>query len=69
VDAPEAAAAGYAEPTIWDGLGLIPYSIVPHHRSDHPESGAVEAMVEYFEAHKMPFVALRDGETIITVAS
>ena len=53
---------------IWDGLGLIPYSIAPHFKSNHSESGRVDAMVRSFVDHKMPFVALRDGEVIISVA-
>jgi len=69
VDAPDAIAAGYVAADIWDGLGLIPYSIVPHYKSDHPESSRVDPMVEYFIVNKLPFVALRDGEVIITVAA
>ena len=23
--------------TIWEGLGLLPYAVAPHYRSDHPE--------------------------------
>ena len=69
VDSPDATAAGYTGATIWDGLGLVPYCIAPHHKSDHEDSTGVDALVEYFIANKLPFVALRDGEAIITVAS
>ena len=69
VDAPDAIAPGYGDANIWDGLGLVPYCIAPHHKSDHEDSSAVDAMVDYFIANKLPFVALRDGEAIITVAS
>ena len=58
-------AAGYAETDIWDGLNLVPYCIAPHYESDHPDSSGVDAMVEYFLANKLPFVALRDGEVMI----
>ena len=50
---------------IWDGLGLIDYSIVPHYKSDHPESEAASKVVEFMIENKMPFKALRDGEVII----
>jgi dipeptidase E len=49
----------------WEGLGLVPYSIAPHYRSDHHESGRIEKTVEFFEENKMPYKALRDGEVIV----
>jgi len=51
--------------TMWDGLGLIDYSIVPHYQSDHPESQAASRVVDFMIENKMPFKALRDGEVII----
>ncbi|MBI3449852.1 MAG: Type 1 glutamine amidotransferase-like domain-containing protein [Acidobacteria bacterium] len=68
VDPPDALAAGYTEAAIWEGLGLVPYSIVPHYRSDHEEAGRIDAVVEYLIVNKLPFVALRDGEVVITAA-
>jgi dipeptidase E len=65
VDAVDATAAGYVETTIWDGLNLVPYCIAPHYKSDHPDAGGVDAMVEYFLENKLPFVALRDCEVMI----
>jgi dipeptidase E len=53
----------------WNGLGLVPYSIAPHYKSDHPESAAVEKVVAYFEKNTMPYRALRDGEVIIVEGS
>lgn len=49
---------------IWNGLGLIDYYFVPHYESDWFGAEA-QAMVEYFEAHNMPYKALRDGEVLI----
>jgi dipeptidase E len=51
--------------TIWEGLGLIDYSIVPHYKSDHPESEAAGKVVEFMIESKIPFKVLRDGEVII----
>ena len=68
VDVPEASAEGYANGVIWNGLGLIPYSIAPHFKSDDSESARVDAVVQYFVANNMPFVALRNGEVVISVA-
>jgi dipeptidase E len=68
VDMPLAIADGYDSEVVWDGLGLIRYSIVPHYRSPHRDSVGADAMVEYYIENKMPFVALRDGETVIAAA-
>jgi dipeptidase E len=51
--------------TIWDGLGIIDYSIVPHYKSDHLESEKANKVVECMTKNKIPFKALRDGEVII----
>jgi dipeptidase E len=69
VDSRDATAAGYEDGEILDGLGLVPYCIAPHYQSGHPDSRQVDAMVEYYLANKLPFVALRDGEVIITTAA
>jgi dipeptidase E len=50
---------------IWDGLGILNYSVVPHYRSDHPESEKAEKVVEYMVKNKIPFKTLKDGEVII----
>ncbi len=65
VDDPHIVPFGYQPEIIWDGLGLLTYSIAPHYRSDHPESPAVEKLVQYFTQHKIPFKPLHDGEVII----
>lgn len=65
VDDATAVPEGYRSEFSWDGLNLVPYSIAPHYKSDHPESAAVDTVVEYFEEHHMPYKTLRDGETIL----
>jgi dipeptidase E len=60
---------GEEHETIWDGLGLIDYSIVPHYMSDHPESEAAGKVVEFMIQNKIPFSAMRDGEVIIVSES
>ena len=51
--------------TIWEGIGLIKYVIVPHYKSDHKESELANLAVAYLEKEKIPFKTLRDGEVII----
>lgn len=69
VDAPDADATGYVGVNCLDGLGFVPFCIAPHYKSAHPESSRVDAMVEYFTEHGLPFVALRDGEVVLAVAN
>lgn len=56
---------GYKNQTIWDGIGLINYCFAPHYHSDHPESEAINKVVQYFIDNKMIFKALKDGEVLI----
>jgi hypothetical protein len=65
VDPPDLPAKGYGTEIIWEGLGFLPYSIAPHFKSDHPESAMIDGVVEYFEARGLPYLALRDGESIV----
>lgn len=65
VDDPDIIPEGYKNEIVWDGIGLINYSFAPHYHSDHPESQAVDKLVEYYIENKMLFKALSDGEVII----
>ena len=65
VDDPQLAPDGYEPPVVWDGLAVLAYSFVPHYRSPHPESAAIDTSVAYLIEHHLPFVALRDGEAIV----
>lgn len=64
-DDPQAVSDGYDPEPVWDGLDIVPYSIVPHYRSDHPESDLLEKSVEYLRAQGMPYRTLADGEVIL----
>lgn len=50
---------------IWEGLGILNYSIAPHYKSEHPDSSFIEKSVEYFIDHKILFKALKDGEVLV----
>jgi dipeptidase E len=65
VDDPQTVPDGYMHATIWDGLGLVEYTIIPHYRSDHHESAAIEFVVERMRQQGHPFRTLRDGEVIV----
>jgi len=51
--------------TIWEGLGYLDYVILPHYKSDHPESALVDKVFEQCQEISIPFKTLRDGEVIL----
>jgi dipeptidase E len=66
VDDPHAAAPGYPPGEIlWEGLGLIDCSLVPHVDSDHPESPAATESVALIRASGRAVQPLRDGEVMV----
>jgi dipeptidase E len=66
-DDPEETPVGYEGiPHEVHGLGILPFAVAPHFRSpEHPETAVIEEVVEWFLEHRIPFVALRDGDVII----
>ena len=56
---------GYDSAVVWDGLRLLPFSLVVHFESDHPESAVVGEEVEFYERNQMPYRTLRDGEALV----
>ncbi|WP_321923537.1 Type 1 glutamine amidotransferase-like domain-containing protein [Paraburkholderia guartelaensis] len=56
---------GYDPAVVWHGLGILPFSLVVHFQSDHPESVAVGEEVAFYERHQMPYRTLRDGEAFV----
>lgn len=65
VDDPKQRPYGKKCKVIWEGLGFLDYMILPHYKSEHPESKLVTKTIQYFIDHKLLFRALRDGEVII----
>jgi dipeptidase E len=50
---------------IWEGLGFLDYLVLPHYKSNHPESAAIDRDVDYCLKNGIAFRTLRDGEVII----
>lgn len=65
VDDPNVVPGGYKPEIIWEGMGLVDFSIAPHYQSEHPESEMIEEVVSYFKKHDMTYRALHDGEVIL----
>lgn len=72
VDDPTIVVEGYPNEVIWEGLGLISYSVAPHFDPDwktkekpHQDSEGIEKTVQFFKDNNMKFLAMRDGEILI----
>jgi dipeptidase E len=66
MDEPLASAAGYSSnEVVWEGLNLVPFTIVPHYKSEHPEARAAAEAVGYLEAHAISYQALHDGDVVV----
>lgn len=65
IDDPDQVPAGYDPAPIWEGLGLIDFTIVPHYRSPHPESAAAERATRQLSGRGLRYRALRDGEVVV----
>ncbi len=65
VDDAEVIPPGYVAQFSMDGLNLINCVIVPHYKSDHPESPSIDKLVDYFNKKKITYKTLKDGEVII----
>jgi dipeptidase E len=65
VDDPAAKPYKEIQDTIWEGLGILDYMILPHYKSDHPESKYIDKEIEYCEKNNIKYKPLRDGEVII----
>lgn len=50
---------------LYSGLEVFKETLVPHYKSDHPESEAIDNVVEYLEKNNIDFITLRDGDVII----
>lgn len=65
IDKPDNVPPGYDPDVIWDGLGLLPFSVVVHYRSDHDEASLAEEEARFYQANAIPYRTLRDGEALV----
>ncbi len=50
--------------TIWSGLGILPYMILPHYKSNHPESADIDLDLAYCRIHGIPHRTISDGDVL-----
>lgn len=65
IDDPNCLPDGYDPGTPALPLGFLPFRVVPHWRSDHPETALADDAVAYLEGHGLAYRTLRDGEAIV----
>jgi dipeptidase E len=65
VDDKDTVPEGYNNEIAWKGLHLVGKSIAPHYKSNHPESEAINKVVEYFLENGMDYWTLSDGQALI----
>jgi dipeptidase E len=64
MDQPSALPAGYDEQMEPDCLGLVPFRVVPHWRSDHRESADAERAAEFLARTGLEHRCLSDGQVL-----
>lgn len=62
---PDVVASGDDSFTPASGLGWVPWRIIPHWQSDHPEAPAAELATQYLAGRGLAHRQLRDGEVLI----
>lgn len=65
MDEPDTVPDGYSKDMQTGTLGWVPWRIVPHWRSEHPEAPLAELAVEHLLFTGLPFRTLRDGQAIV----
>lgn len=51
---------------VWDGLGILEQSLVPHLDSPgHPETELVEKVKAFYERERLPYLPMRDGQVLL----
>jgi dipeptidase E len=65
MEEPEALPDGYPEDVQVTTLEWVPWRIVPHWRSQHPEAPLAELAVEHLLHRGLPIRTLRDGQAIL----
>jgi dipeptidase E len=51
--------------TIYEGLGLIEFAFLPHFKSNHSDSAAIDLEVDYCQKSKISYRAFQDGEVFV----
>lgn len=64
-DDPNDVPSGDDPEIIWEGLGLIPFSLIVHYKSAHSESERANDEVRYYEERGIAYKTLTDGQVFV----
>lgn len=65
IDNPYDVPAGYPAEVPWDGLDILPFSMVVHFDSDHAESEGALKEAAFYAANGIAFRTLKDGQALV----
>ncbi|GLQ11427.1 hypothetical protein GCM10007913_33590 [Devosia yakushimensis] len=65
VDDPNDVPEGYPSDVPWEGLDMLPFSIVVHFASEHSESEGASKEADFYRANGIPFKTLNDGQALV----
>jgi dipeptidase E len=65
VDDPNDVPDGYPTEVPWEGLNILPFSVVVHFASEHSESVGVSKEVDFYKANGIAFKTLKDGQALV----
>jgi dipeptidase E len=66
MDEPVQSAPDYPdEQPVWEGLGLVPFTIIPHYNSDHVEAEGAAKAAAWAAANGADYRTLQDGAVIV----
>jgi dipeptidase E len=66
VDDADAVTRIYGSQPLWDGLALLHEAFVPHYQSPgHPETAAIELVVDRYRAERVAYRTLHDGQALL----
>jgi dipeptidase E len=63
-DRPRVVPSSYKSEIIWEGLGIVPFYIVPHYESDWFKDEAAD-MKDYYDKRKLDYYTLHDGQAVL----
>jgi dipeptidase E len=56
---------GYDPDVIWEGLGILPWPVIPHYKSPHWSSPGIDTVVAYLQERGLTYRTLSDGEALV----
>lgn len=65
MDEPEADPYNSGMKPIYDGIGFVEETLIPHFESDHKETEAATRAVNFCQKNNLPYITLHDGDVII----